>query len=61
MNYLKAGRGELCAGQVRAMASPDCFLKASESTMVENLGLEDPTGSAGSALNLNWDGFMEFT
>lgn len=47
--YLKAGLGELCAGQVSAMEFPSCFLKASESTMVENLGLEDPTGSVGES------------
>ena len=27
------------------MELPSCFLKAKESTIVENLGLEDPTGS----------------
>ena len=43
--YLKAGLGELCAGHVNAMELPSCFLKAKESTIVENLGLDDPTGS----------------
>ena len=44
-NYLNAGGGEPWAGQFKAMDCPCCFLNARESTIEENLGLDDPTGS----------------
>ena len=43
--YLNAGGGEPWAGQFKAMDFPCCFLKARESTIEENLGFDDPTGS----------------
>ena len=43
--YLNEGIGIPCAGQVRATPVPNFFLNADRSTLEENLGFENPSGS----------------
>ena len=43
--YLNEGVGEPWAGHVNEIPSPADILKADRSTMEENFGLADPTGS----------------
>ena len=43
--YLKEGIGNPCAGHVNATPVPSFFVKPENSTIEENLGFADPTGS----------------
>ncbi len=43
--YLNDGKGEACAGQVRAIPEPDVYRKVADFAKEENLGAAVPTGS----------------
>ena len=48
--YLKAGRGDPCAGHNNARGSSTFFLNLSMSDSCESFGLADPMGSKGGTL-----------
>ena len=45
LSNLNDGKGEPCAGHVKAIPDPEDFLNVKDSRIEENLGLAEPIGS----------------